>query len=89
MKTDKQKQMELDHQAMQIFRKHNGDLKLTFFVCGGGIDVMTGKLKPSHGYECNIFQHDWSEKDVDPSKAIIKAYKRWKKLKAETKKEEV
>ena len=79
--TQKIQRMKMDHEAMNIFRKHNGDVKLTFFVVGGGIDVMLGKAKCQTGYDCNIFQETWSLSDADPAKAILKAYKRWKKAK--------
>jgi hypothetical protein len=62
-------QLRRDHQAMQIFRRHNGDLKLVSFVGG----------KWGQGYDCSIFQHSWVESHRDPSQAIINAYRRWRK----------
>lgn len=57
-----------DHRAMQIFRRHFGDVLLVSFIAGG----------MKQGYECYIFQHtDWCETDQDPAIAILKAYETW------------
>ena len=69
----KLKQILNDHKAMQIFRRHRGDLRLVSYVVGAGLGEKCGE-----GYECYIFQHDWCALDPDPAMAILEAYKTWR-----------